>query len=180
MVRTVSGLVAVAGIATLAGCGSHTGRRPAPAPTAPAHNGSNPAFRRSTTSLPPVPSARAGRTSASDDEPHAATSQLSAARSVARKFFTSYLAFLSGGLSPTRVAGANQTLRRQLEHGRAAITPAERSSRPRVARLTLTSAGPPISAIAVAVITAGHRPTSTLAATLEPHHGRWRVVAIGA
>lgn len=179
MVRTLSGLATVAAVAALAGCGSHTGRRPAPAPTAPAHNGSNPAFRRATTSVPPMPLARAGRTSAGDDEPHAATSQLSAARSVASHFFTSYLAFLCGRLSPTRIAGVNQSFRWQLEHGGAAITPAERSSRPRVARLTLMPAGPPVSAIAVAVIAGGYSPTSSLTAALEPHRGKWLVVAVG-
>lgn len=112
------------------------------------------------------------------DEPHAPASRLFAARAVARPFFSSYVAFLYGRLAPSRVADVDASVRWQLEHGRATTTPAEHASRPRVAHLTVTPAGPPISAIATALVAVDRGTESRLTATLEPRRGRWLVVAI--
>jgi hypothetical protein len=113
-----------------------------------------------------------------DDEPHAARAQVSAARTVARAFFDSYLAYLYGLRPASRVTGADQSLRADLEQGHATLTPAERASRPCVAHLSITPAGPPVSVVAVALVDVGHGPSSRLTATLEPRRGRWLVVAI--
>lgn len=113
-----------------------------------------------------------------DDEPHASTSQVTDARAVATHFFTSYVAFVYGRLPAKRVTGADPKLRRQLQHGHATTTPAERDARPRIAHLSLTSAGPPVSVVAVAVITTACCGSSDLTATLEPNAGSWLVVAV--
>jgi hypothetical protein len=113
-----------------------------------------------------------------DDEPHAATAQVSAARPVVRAFFASYVAYLCGRRPARHVAGANESLRAQLEHGHATLTPAERASRPHLAHLSITSAGPPVSVTAVALVNLGPRRSSRLTATLESRRGKWVVVAI--
>jgi hypothetical protein len=180
MVRQTGWLRAAYIAAVLTGCGASAERSPAPPPIGDTPNGLNPSSRYATAARPTAASASpAGRPAAPNDEAHAATTQLSAARSVARAFFNSYVALLYGRLSPSRVGGADQRLRWQLQHERARTTSAERSSHPRVARLTLVAAGPPVSAIAVAIIAVGHGPKPRLTATLEPHHGMWLVTAIG-
>ena len=113
-----------------------------------------------------------------DDEPHASHIQVSDARSIARAFFTTYVAFLYGRLPPARVIGAGPTLRRDLEHGHATTTPAERAARPRIEHLSLTPTGPPVSAIATTNVITGCCSPSHLSATLEPHRGGWLVVAV--
>jgi hypothetical protein len=113
-----------------------------------------------------------------NDEPHASTSQVTDARAIATHFFTSYLAFLYGRLPATRVTGTDPKLRRQLQHGHATTTPAERAARPRIAHLSLTPAGPPVSVVAVATVTAPCGESSDLTASLEPNAGSWQVVAI--
>jgi hypothetical protein len=113
-----------------------------------------------------------------DDEPHAATTQLSAGRPVARAFFASYIAYLYGRRPASHVAGADQNLRTELERGRATLTAVERASRPHLAHLSITSAGPPVSVVAVALVDVGPGPPSPLTATLEPRRGKWLVVAI--
>jgi hypothetical protein len=114
-----------------------------------------------------------------DDEPHAHTAQRPLARAAAGRFFASYLAFLTGRLTASRVAGVDPNVRWELSHARANPTPAQRAAHPRIRRLTVSSGGPPVSVTATAVIAdapgAGYR----LTATLEPRHGAWRVVAIG-
>jgi hypothetical protein len=126
----------------------------------------------------PRPTAPDSAEGLDDDEPHASTSQVTDARAVATHFFTGYLAFLYGRLSAKRVTGADPRLRGQLQHGHTATTPAERDARPRIAHLSLTSAGPPVSVIANAVITTACCESSHLTATLEPHAGSWLVVAV--
>jgi hypothetical protein len=163
--------------AALAGCGSPQ----APASAVDRHRrtpqsqvpGPVTGPRRATTAPPPVHITG----DPDDDEPHAATAQVSAARRVARAFFASYLAYLYRRRPPTRVAGADQNLRAQLAHGHATLTPAERVSRPHLARLSITSAGPPVSVAAVALLQVGQA-SSRLTATLEPRRGKWVVVAI--
>ena len=113
-----------------------------------------------------------------DDEPHASHIQVSDARSIARAFFTTYLAFLYGRLPPARVVGADPNLRRELEQGHAITTPAERAARPRIEHLSLSPAGPPVSAIALATVMIGCCSPSHLSATLEPHGRGWVVVAV--
>ena len=113
-----------------------------------------------------------------DDEPHASRIQVSDARSIARAFFTTYVAFLYGRLPAARVVGADPNLRRELEQGHATTTPAERAARPRVEHLSLSPAGPPVSVIALAIVTTGCCSPSHLSATLEPHGGGWLVVAV--
>lgn len=125
-----------------------------------------------------MPSPPRGHASGGDDEQRAETPQASTAGPVARSFFVSYLAYLYGRRRASRVAGADQSVRAELEHGRAMLTPAERASRPRIAHMSIRSAGPPISVVAVAVVEARQGASSRLTATLEPRRGRWVVVAI--
>jgi len=113
-----------------------------------------------------------------DDEPHASRTQLSSTRHMARAFLTTYLAYLYGQLPARDVTGTDQGLRWQLEHGHAITTPAERASPPHIARLSLSSSGPPISVTAVAVVTTADSQPSQLTATLEPHRGTWLVVTV--
>jgi hypothetical protein len=97
---------------------------------------------------------------------------------VARAFFVSYLGYVYGRRPASRVFGADQSLRAELEHGHATLTPAERASRPRVAQLSITPAGPPVSVVAVARVDVAPGPASRLTATLELRRGMWLVVAI--
>jgi hypothetical protein len=173
--RTTLGSVLL--VSALAGCGSQhapgppVARHPQPAQ----HHAPPPATGplRETNSSPRAATADDD----DDDEPHAARAQVSAARPVAKAFFASYLAYLYGRRPAPHVAGADQRLRAQLEHGHATLTPAERVSRPHLARLSITSAGPPVSVAAVAVAQVGQA-SSRLTATLEPRRGKWVVVAI--
>jgi hypothetical protein len=171
--RWLSGAVLVTAVA---GCGSNAGQHRPPAVARHLHTTS-----RATTHPPPAgsPARRPSGRGRGDDEPHAAKSQVSAARSAAKVFFSSYIAVLYGRLPPSRVADVDPSLQRQLEHGHATATPAERASHPRVARVTLTSGGPPVSAIATAFVAVGRAEESRLTATLEPRRGKWLVVAIG-
>ena len=122
-------ICAVVLVTTLAGCGAQhaPGSRVAPHPRTAENHVPGPATgpRRATTSPP-----RADMPDGDDDEPHAATAQVSAARPVARAFFASYIAYLYGRRPARHVAGADQSLRAQLDHGHAALTPAERASPP--------------------------------------------------
>jgi hypothetical protein len=113
-----------------------------------------------------------------DDEPHASRSQVSDARSIARAFFSTYVAFLYGRVPARRVIGADPNLRRELEQGHATATPAERAARPRIEHLSLSPAGPPISVVALASVMIGCCSPLHLSATLEPHRGGWLVVAV--
>jgi hypothetical protein len=124
------------------------------------------------------PATRLAAADADDDEPRASTSQVSNARSVATHFFSTYLAFLYGQLPARRVTGVDRTLRHDLENGQATTTPAERTARPRVSHLSLSSAGPPVSVVAVAAVTTGCCAPSQLTATLEPGGRGWLVVAV--
>jgi hypothetical protein len=113
-----------------------------------------------------------------DPEPHATSSQLSSARGVATAFLRSYVSYLSGRAPAARIPGVAAALRDQVERGRARVTPAERASHARIARLSLISAGPPISVVATAIIDTGSRQLSRVTATLEPHERGWIVVAV--
>lgn len=165
--------------AMLAGCGADAERR-----TTPARSGRSPAVQSASSRAaapPPEPTgASAGDRSSTgeDSERNAGRAQLSVARGVARAFFISYLAYLYGRLPATRVMDTSPGLCRQLRSGHAEATPAERSSRPRIARLSMATAGPPLSVLAVALIRTGDDEPSRLTATLEPGGRRWRVVAI--
>jgi hypothetical protein len=177
MVRERICVAAVVLIAALAGCGT----QPRPGSAAARHPQMTqhhiPATasrrRRGTTSPP-----RVRIPDDTDDEPHAATTQVSTARPVAKAFFASYIVYLYGRRPAGHVAGADQGLRAQLAHGHATLTPAERASGPHLAHLSITSAGPPVSVVAVALVNVGAGPTSRLTATLEPRRGKWVVVAI--
>jgi hypothetical protein len=162
------------------GCGTAT-QHPTPAHLGPGTPATSP-VRRDRRAAPgravPRPPAPDSAEDLDDDEPHASTSQVTDARAVATHFFTSYLAFLYGRLPAKRVTGAAPNLRRELQQGHATTTPAERDARPRIAHLSLTPAGPPVSVVAVAVITTACREPSDLTATLEPHAGSWLVVAV--
>lgn len=163
MVHRLLWIGAVVLAAALTGCGSKAGSSAPPVVARHAPTGNRTA--------PPRATSLAQR-------PTAATAQLSTARTVARAFFSSYVAYLYGRLPATHVVGSDQALRWQLEHGRATTTPAERASRPRIAHLSLASGGPPISVVAVAVMDVDHDRPSRLTATLEPYLRTWLVVAI--
>src|SRR6202035_1116432 len=110
-------------------------------------------------------------------EPSAQTAVLKPAWRTAARFFTAYVRLLYGETSGGRVPGVAAPSRAELKQG-SLTTPAERAARPRVARVGVTRAGPPLSALATATILVGQTHYQ-LTATLEPHHGRWVVVAIG-
>ena len=166
--------IAAVTLVCLAGCGSHN-RGASVRGTGAGHLRP---INQAAKGLPPEGHRGEPTSGDADEEPHAASSQVPAARSVARTFFRSYIAFLYGRLPPSRVAEVDPGLRSQLEQGRGTTTPAERATRPRIAHLTLSSSGPPISVLAVATVTARCCRSSTLAATLEPQHGAWLVVAV--
>jgi hypothetical protein len=165
-------------VALLAGCGTQARQTTRPALAHPIRAENNPALGNATIPSQTQTQRSGGTASGDDDEPHAAASQVSSARSVARAFFSSYLAYLYGRLPPARVAAVDRGLRWELEREHATTTPAEGASRPRVARLSTTSSGPPVSVVAVAIITAGPGPASRLTATLKLHRRTWLVVAV--
>jgi hypothetical protein len=170
--------IVVALVLGRAGCGS-TSRQPTAARVGhrAGATGRNRRDRQPASSGPPP--AQAGTNAAvEDDEPHASRLQVSNARSVARAFFTTYVAFLYGRLPARRVADADQALHEQLEHADATTTPAERASRPRIAHLSLTAAGPPVSVIAVADVTTACCAPTQLTASLETNGRSWLVVAV--
>lgn len=172
---------AVALLTTLPGCGRYPPGRGASAavrPVQPARHASTPRH----TTRGPHPATLVAHADAvdadDDDEPHASHTQVSSARHVARAFFTAYLAYLDGQLPARDVTSTDQGLRWQLEHGHAITTPAERASPPHIARLSLSSSGPPISVTAVAVVTTADSQASQVTATLEPHHSARLVVTV--
>ena len=175
---SASWLAVTAATACLAGCASGCAARPAEL--------SRPAITSTATPTVPAvaapsprPSGRAPSVEDGDTERRARPSQLSTARPVARAFFTTYVAYLSGRLPAERVADVSPALRAQLESGRAETTPAERAARPRIGRLSIATAGPPVSVTAIAIVDAGPGQGSRLTATLEPAGRTWRVVAVG-
>jgi hypothetical protein len=161
----------------LAGCGART-HRDGSHTTGPAAHAAQPDQHDRHSTSAGLPPGQAGTDDDDDDEPHASRSQVSDARSVATAFLRTYLPYLYGQLPATRVTDANSTLRQHLQQGHATTTPAEHAARPRIAHLTLTPAGPPISVVAVAVVTTACCDPSQLTATLEPQGDRWLVVAV--
>ena len=172
---------AVALVATLPGCDSNPPGHGAAATAHDAHQEghSSPPRHRTSGPHPATPMAHDDALGADDDDkPQASRTQLSSTRHVARAFLTTYLAYLYEQLPARDVTSIDQGLRWQLEHGHAITTPAERASPPHIARLPLSSSGPPISVTAVAVVTTAHGQPSQLTATLEPHHSTWLVVTV--
>jgi hypothetical protein len=112
-----------------------------------------------------------------ESEPVARHQDLPNAERLARTFFGAYVNFIYGREPAADVPGIDPQLRSQLEHRSALTTPAERLSEPRLRRVTVAAAGPPISAIATALV-AEERGQYQLTAILEPTHGRWAVVAV--
>jgi hypothetical protein len=174
-------VIVLALVLGLAGCGatshhdpSHTTGRAAHA-AEPDHTERHPGPGRNTA---PGSGHPGTGSDVEDDEPHASRTQVSDARSIARAFLTTYVAFLYERLPATRVVGADPNLRRELEQGHAATTPAERAARPRIEHLSLSPTGPPVSVVALAIVMTGCCSPSHLSATLEPHRGGWLVVAV--
>ena len=139
------------------------GRPIATNPTSPGASGS-PAFAHR---APPRAESR----------PAAQPSAIASAERPARRFFNSYLSFLYGRIPASSVANVDEQLRARLRSGLAFVTPAERTARPRIVRVALTPAGPPLSAIATAAVLAGGG-RYRLTATLEPRGDTWIVVAL--
>lgn len=166
-------------VAAVSGCGTPPQSR-GPAPTPPSSQIGR-----------PVQTTRASRTAGSarhganvvappplaDSEPVPRREELPTARRTARRFVGGYIRFLYGRLAGAKVPDTGPQLRSALTKGATLKTPAEGSSRPRILRLTVQPAGPPISALATATLTTG-RSRYKLTTTLEPRHGRWIVVAI--
>ncbi len=179
MLRQTASVRIVLVAAALAGCGSSAPRRPVPALGHRSSAAPDRAVAGAVRVATAGPAARSVMTSGdADSEPHASDAQVSAARKVARAFFTSYVAFLYGRLPARRVRDADRSLRLQFARGHATTTPAERASRARVGRVSLTSSGPPVSVLAVAVVAVIDGPPSRLTATLEPYGRTWIVVAV--
>jgi hypothetical protein len=143
--------------------GVQIGRRIATAPT--------PAPSRTTPALPHPPSR------ASEPDPPPRASAAASAERPARRFFDSYVSFLYGRIAATSVADVERPLRAKLRSGLAFITPAERAARPRIARVAVTPAGPPLSALATATVLAGGD-RYRLTVILEPRGDGWLVVAL--
>ncbi len=111
-------------------------------------------------------------------ERRAPANSLAPARRTAARFFFTYVPFLYGHLRAGHVLGLAPQLRSQLGHAATLVTPAERSARPHVVRIKVESAGPPVSATAIATVLV-HDRRYQLTATLEPRHGGWEVIAVG-
>jgi hypothetical protein len=169
-------LAALVAALELAGCGSSSLPRPAGATQSHATSGAAAPRRSQPGQAQPTPSA--DQEDDDDPEPHAARSQVSAARALAVAFLRSYVSYLYGQAPASRVPGVDEAVRQQIERGRATITPAERASHPRIARLLLASSGPPVSVVATAVIRTGASQLSPFTATLEPRGRGWVVVAV--
>jgi hypothetical protein len=173
--------IVLALVVGLAGCSAKSDRAtPGPAGRVARNGQPDHGDRRTAigSDTPPGPALRGARDDVEDVEPHASRAQVSNARSIARAFLTTYVAFLYGRLPVQRIAGVDPNLRRELEQGHATTTPAERAARPRIEHLSLSPAGPPVSAVALATVTTGCCTPSHLSATLEPHRGGWVVVAV--
>ena len=159
----------------IAGCGATT--PPPPASTSvPAQLGRPitaigatrpPRSAQSRLSLPPL----------KESEPTASARAVDRARPAARGFFATYLDFLYARLPATKVTDVDRQLRSQLDGGEAVITPAEHTAKPRILHLSISPAGPPLSAIATATVLANGR-RYQLTATLEPRGGSWIAVAV--
>ena len=181
MAWLVGWVIVLALALALAGCGatSHHDRPPSTGRAAHAAQRDRRDQHTATSPHTPLGPAQHGTPGdAEDDEPHASRTQVSDARSIARAFFTTYVALVYGRLPAARVVGADPNLRRDLEQGHATTTPAERAARPRIEHLSLTPAGPPVSVIALAIVITGCCSPSRLTATLEPHGRGWLVVAV--
>lgn len=128
--------------------------------------------RPSTTqALPPPPSPG----SEPDPRPHA--SAVASAERPARRFFDSYVSFLYGRIPATSVVDVDQPLRAKLRSALALITPAERAATPRIVRVVVTPAGPPLRALATGTVLAGGGRYG-LTVILEPRGNGWLVVAL--
>lgn len=106
---------------------------------------------------PPVPAIAIGR-----------------ARRVAERFLSGYLPFAYGRGGADAISGIASTLRQQLLHKRAELTPVERRRRPRVVSLQ-TTATTPTFVVATAVIDDGGVTTYRLRFELEGGGSRWLV-----
>jgi hypothetical protein len=175
---SASWLAGAAATACLAGCASEGAARPAEL-SRPAITSTATPTATAVAAPSPLLAGRAPSVEDGDTERHARRSRLSTARSVAQAFFRTYVAYLSGRLPAERVADVGPELRAQLEAGRAETTPAERASHPRIRRVSVAIAGPPVSITAVAFVEPGRGQPSQLTATLEPAGWTWRVVAVG-
>ena len=178
MARTGRWVIVLALALGLAGCGTTSHHEPSHTPARAAHAAQRDRHTAPGPYTPPGSAQHRAAGDVEDDEPHASRTQTSDARSIARAFLTTYVAFLYGRLPAARVVGADPNLRRALEQGHATTTPAERAARPRVEHLSLAPAGPPVSVIAVAIVMTGCCSPSHLAATLERHGRGWVVVAV--
>ena len=171
-------LAGTAAAACLAGCASGGAGRPAEVSRTAITSTATPTV--AVVAAPSSqPSSHAPSVEDGDTERRARRSQLPAARAVARAFFSTYVVYLSGRLPAERVVDVSPALRAQLDAGRAETTPAERAARPRIGRLSIAVAGPPVSVTAIAIVNAEAGQGSRLTATLEPAGPTWRVVAIG-
>jgi hypothetical protein len=175
---SASWLAGTAATACLAGCASGGAARPAEL-SRPAITSTATPTVAAVAAPSPRPAGRAPSVEDRDTERHARRSQLATAHAVVQAFFETYVAYLSGRLPAERVADVSPALRAQLEAGRAETTPAERASHPRIGRVSVATAGPPVSVTAVAIIEAGPSQRSQLTATLEPAGRTWRVVVVG-
>jgi hypothetical protein len=87
------------------------------------------------------------------------------------------VSFLYGRIPATSVADVDRPLRAKLRSGLAFITPAERAARPRLVRVVVVPAGPPLSALATATVLAGGG-RYRLNVMLQPRGDSWIVVAL--
>jgi hypothetical protein len=119
-------------------------------------------------------SVRVQRTSPPRLAPPVSTTAILRARRVAERFLAGYLPFAYGRGGALAINGLTSTLRRELLHKRAEVTPVERHRRPRVVSLQ-TTATTPTFVVATAVIDDGGVATYRLRFTLERPAGGWLV-----
>jgi hypothetical protein len=113
----------------------------------------------------------------SKSEPVASAPDLANVRRTAERFFAAYVRFLYARIPASAVPDIDPQLRSQLALARPLVTPAERSAQPKLVHLTVSTAGPPVSAIATATISSSPG-RYRLTVTLEPRHRSWIVVAV--
>jgi hypothetical protein len=110
-------------------------------------------------------------------EPAASRGALGAARQAALRFFPGYVRFVYGRVPADKLLDVSAQLRAELSERTDLVTPAEQAAKPQILRLSVAASGPPVSVTAIADVAAGGG-SYELAATLEPTHGRWTIVAV--
>ena len=166
-------------VVAVSGCGTPPpSPGPAPAPpssqigravqTTHASRVASGANRRSNAMAPPP---------LAESEPVPQHKDLPAARRIARRFVGAYVRFLYGQLRERRSSTPTPSFGLSSVKAMRSSLPRSGPARSRILRITVTPAGPPVSALATATFHADGQ-LHQLTATLEPHGESWIVVAV--